>query len=149
MANAKADRQLKAALDRYRWEDVLEALASGVPVIGTVPYVRHNLPDEDAFTMRNGAGGAVKIAAIRLPHIANFDDLDPLAQEPSVHVLWTDTAAHVQSAQAIVLPGTRNTLSDLRWLWESGLAAVIRTRAAAGVPVSGLRSSSTFLRAMG
>jgi adenosylcobyric acid synthase len=111
---------------------------TGARVIGTVPHLGHNLPDEDAFTMRSGAAGAVKIAAIRLPHIANFDDLDPLAQEPSVHVLWTDTPAQVLSAQAIVIPGTRNTLADLRWLWESGLAAVIRSRAQAGVPVIGL-----------
>jgi adenosylcobyric acid synthase len=111
---------------------------TGVPTIGVIPFVRHDLPDEDAFTMRTGRGGALRIAAVRFPHIANFDDLDPVACEPGVHVQWTADPRQVHDAGAVVLPGTRNTLADLEWLWESGLAAAIRARAAAGVQVVGL-----------
>lgn len=78
------------------------------------------------------------IAAVRLPHLANFDDLDPLAAEPDVHVRWTARVEGLEGSAAIVIPGTRNTLADLRWLWETGLAAAIRAHQRAGVAVVGL-----------
>ncbi|MEX2285216.1 MAG: cobyric acid synthase [Gemmatimonadota bacterium] len=112
--------------------------ATGIPTLGVVPFVRHDLPDEDAFGMRSRNGGAIRVAAVRFPHIANFDDLDPIAREPASSVHWTQDAGAIHNAHAIVLPGTRNSVADLQWLWESGLAAVIRARAAAGIPVVGL-----------
>jgi adenosylcobyric acid synthase len=112
---------------------------TGVPTLGVVPYLRLDLPEEDAAAVPDrGTGGGVEIAAVHLPHLSNFDDLDPLAAEPDVRVRWVQHAADVASADAIVLPGTRNTTGDLGWLWEHGMAAAIRARAAAGVPVVGL-----------
>ena len=118
--------------------EILHAM-TGVPTLGVVPYVALDLPDEDAFVVADrGAGGAVEVVGIRLPHLSNFDDLDPLAAEPGVRVRWTDRPEALEGAHAIVLPGTRNTTGDLRWLWETGLAAALRARAAAGVPIVGL-----------
>jgi adenosylcobyric acid synthase len=114
------------------------ARRTGVPVLGVVPHVRHALPEEDAMGMASGTTGDVDVAAVRLPHVANFDDLDPLAAEPGVRVRWVVAPAELRAAHAIVLPGTRNTIDDLRWLWSSGLAAAIRARAADGVPVLGI-----------
>ncbi len=112
---------------------------TGVPTLGVVPWLRLDLPDEDAASLDDrGSAGGIEIAAVRLPHLANFDDLDPLAAEPGVRVRWTDRPEGLERAHAVVLPGTRNTTGDLRWLWESGLAAAVRARAAAGVPVVGL-----------
>ncbi|HEX2204238.1 MAG TPA: cobyric acid synthase [Longimicrobium sp.] len=112
---------------------------TGVPTLGVVPWLRLDLPDEDASTVADrGEGGAVEIVGVRLPHLSNFDDLDPLAAEPGVRVRWTDRPEALEGADALVLPGTRNTTGDLRWLWETGLAAALRARAAAGVPVVGL-----------
>jgi adenosylcobyric acid synthase len=132
-------------LNRFRGDPRLLAPApaelcarTGVPTLGVVPYIRHDLPDEDAFIMRQRSGGGPTIAAIRFPHIANFDDLDPLAAEPGITVRWTVDPEDVRTAAAIILPGTRNTVSDLQWLWRSGLAAAIRARAAQGVQIVGL-----------
>ena len=137
-------------LNRFRGDATLLAPApeilrerTGVPTLGVVPFLRLDLPEEDAATVPDrGAGGGgegeVEVAAVRLPHLSNFDDLDPLAAEPGVRVRWTERPEGVASAAAVVLPGTRNTTDDLRWLWESGVAAAIRARAAAGVPVVGL-----------
>jgi adenosylcobyric acid synthase len=113
---------------------------TGVPTLGVVPWLRLDLPDEDAASLggRGDPGASLEIAAVRLPHVSNFDDLDPLAAEPGVRVRWTDRPEGVEGAAALVLPGTRNTTGDLRWLWETGLAAAIRARASAGVPVVGL-----------
>jgi adenosylcobyric acid synthase len=132
-------------LNRFRGDASLLAPApadlehlTGIPTVGVVPFIRHDLPDEDAFSIRTRSGGAIRVAAIRFPHLANFDDLDPLAREPGSTVQWTQDVEIVRAAHAIVLPGTRNTIADLKWLWETGLAASIRNRAAAGTPVVGL-----------
>jgi adenosylcobyric acid synthase len=146
LLEAEDRRHVRAfLLNKFRGDAALLAPApteleqrTGVPTIGVMPYVRHDLPDEDAFSMRTGRGGAVRVAAIRLPHVANFDDLDPIACEPGVHVQWTVDPDQLRDAAAVVLPGTRNTLADLAWLWETGLAAAIRARAAASVQVIGL-----------
>jgi len=111
---------------------------TGVPVLGVIPHLAHLLPEEDAATLGPRGGGSVAVATVRLPHVANFDDLDPLAGEPGVTVRWVEHAEDLEGVAAVVLPGTRNTLADLRWLWDTGLAAAIRARAAAGVPVVGL-----------
>jgi adenosylcobyric acid synthase len=133
-------------LNRFRGDASLLAPApellrerTGVPTLGVVPFLRLDLPEEDAAAMDDrGAGGGVEIAAVRLPHLSNFDDLDPLAAEPGVRVRWTERPEGLEGADAVVIPGTRNTTGDLRWMWESGLAAALRARAAAGVPVVGL-----------
>ncbi len=133
-------------LNKFRGDAALLAPApailyerTGVPTLGVVPHLRLDLPEEDAASLPDrGARGEIEIAAVRLPHLANFDDLDPLAAEPDVAVRWTDRPDALERARAIVLPGTRNTTDDLRWLWESGMGAAIRARAAAGVPVVGL-----------
>lgn len=111
---------------------------TGVPVIGVIPHVSHLLPEEDAATLGPRGAGDIVIAAVRFPHVANFDDLDPLAGEPSVTVRWIDHPEGLADAAAVVLPGTRDTLADLRWLWETGLGAAVRNYAARGLPVVGL-----------
>ena len=112
---------------------------TGVPTLGVIPWTPLALPEEDAAAVPDrGAMGRIVIAAVRLPHLSNFDDLDPLAAEPEVGVRWTDRPEGLLGADAVVLPGTRNTTDDLRWLWETGLGAAIRARAADGLPVVGL-----------
>jgi adenosylcobyric acid synthase len=111
---------------------------TGVPVLGVIPLLPHLLPEEDAATLGARGAGRVAIAAVCFPNVANVDDLDPLAGEPGVAVRWVEGPEGLQDAAAIVLPGSRNTLADLRWLWETGLGAAVRARAAAGVPVVGL-----------
>jgi adenosylcobyric acid synthase len=111
---------------------------TGVPTVGVVPYVRHRLPEEDATGLASGGVGGVTITAVRFPHVANFDDLDPLAAESDVSIRWVDLPSGLADASAIILPGTRNTIDDLRWLWDSGMGAAIRAAARSGVTVVGL-----------
>jgi adenosylcobyric acid synthase len=132
-------------LNRFRGDASLLAPAprlleerTGVPTLGVVPFLRLDLPDEDAASLGDRGAGETVVAAVRLPRVSNFDDLDPLAAEPGVRVRWVDGPAGLAGCAAVVLPGSRNTTGDLRWLWETGLAAAIRAAAAAGVPVVGL-----------
>ena len=116
---------------------------SGVPVLGVVPYLESPLvPSEDSLDLddrsRWGAPGAIDVAVVRLPLISNFDDFEPLAAEPGVHVRFVRGADEIHGADVIVLPGSKSTVSDLRWLFASGLAHAIQRAAAAGRPVIGI-----------
>jgi adenosylcobyric acid synthase len=115
---------------------------SGVPVLGVVPYIHnHGLAEEDAATIRESLPSSpnkTDIAVIHFPHISNFDDFDPLTAETAVQVRYVQQANQLGRPAAILLPGTKNTLSDLQWLHKTGLAESIQLLAAAGTSVVGL-----------
>nr|WP_297173450.1 cobyric acid synthase [uncultured Agathobaculum sp.] len=114
---------------------------TGKPVVGVVPYGRFDIDDEDSLAERlDSAGGAqqVRIAVVRLPRLSNFTDFSALARVPGVGVLYADRPAQIKDADLIILPGTKNTLGDLKWLRESGMEAAIFQQHAAGTPVFGV-----------
>lgn len=80
----------------------------------------------------------IDIAVIRLPHIANFDDFDPLRAESGVRLRYVHSIADLGKPHAIILPGTKSTLADLGWLRGEGLAAAIRSLSAEGGAVIGI-----------
>lgn len=119
------------------------AKLTGVPVLGVVPY----LPDlriaaEDAATLDDAqpqrADAALDVAVVRLPRIANFDDIDPLMAEPDVRVRFVAQPEALGRPDLIILPGTKATVADLAWLRATGLAEVVRAAAAHGAAVLGI-----------
>jgi adenosylcobyric acid synthase len=80
----------------------------------------------------------LRVAVIRLPHISNFTDADPLAAEPGVLVRFVTSAAEIADADLVILPGSRATVADLAWLRDRGLAGAVAARAARGAPVLGI-----------
>lgn len=100
---------------------ILEQRA-GVPVLGVVPWIDDlGLAEEDAVALERGptpAGVGLTIAVLRLPAIANFDDVAPLAREPGITVRYVDTPQQLAGAAAVILPGTKHTLAARRWLRE-------------------------------
>jgi adenosylcobyric acid synthase len=118
---------------------------TGRPVLGVLPYLAElRLPDEDSLSLdqrrvrgRPGAG-ALDIAVVRLPRIANSDDVEPLEHEPGVTVRFVDRPEQLVGADLLILPGSKQTVTDLAWLQRSGIARVIAERAATGAPVLGL-----------
>lgn len=123
--------------------DVLEQ-RSGVPVLGVIPYLeRANLAEEDGVALERASGrkenaGRLRICVLRLPHIANFTDFDLLSREPDVHLCYTDEADGLSGADAIIIPGTKNSMLDLKKIQESGLAGAVKQLAGRGVPVVGI-----------
>jgi adenosylcobyric acid synthase len=116
---------------------------TGVPVVGVVPYLGDGAPPEEdslglAALVREVPNAAVTVAVVRLPRIANFDDVEPLAAEPGVAVRLATTPADVERADIVILPGTKSTVADLAWLRERELDAAIARAAAAGRVVIGL-----------
>ena len=83
-----------------------------------------------------GRAGTLRVAAIRFPRISNATDLDALAAEPGLDVYATTSPSDVQSADLVVLPGSRSTLSDLDWMRDLGLADALTARAAVGGPIA-------------
>lgn len=131
--------------ERRLLEPGLEMLVArtGVPVLGVVPFIAERLvPAEDSLDLERIGGAAgeavIDVAVVRLPHIANFDDFEPLADEPGVRVRFVRTAREVAGADLVILPGTKTTVADLGWLGASGVGAAVRVAAAAGAPVLGV-----------
>lgn len=96
----------------------------GIPVIGIIPHAEVFLPSEDseAFRGKDSAGsGKMKISVIKFPRIANFTDIDPLIME-DVTVRYADCPEDLEGSDAIILPGTKNTVGDMEWMRSSGIA---------------------------
>ena len=72
-----------------------------------------------------GGRGRLHIAVVRLPYISNFTDFDALEHDPRISVFYTDKADELSQADIIILPGTKSTLNDLRWLHNSGMVESI------------------------
>ena len=131
--------------DRRLLEAGLDALAerTGVPVLGVVPWVAERLvPAEDSLDLEHVCGSVddpvLDIAVVRLPRISNFDDFEPLADEPGVRVRFVRTPSELAAADLVILPGTKTTVADLAWVHRSGIGAAVRGHAAAGRPVLGI-----------
>lgn len=118
-------------------EDYPQRLAKQYKIrfFGTMPYVHHKIPQEDSMIEWNKKGdGDLEVDIIKLPHISNFDDFDPL--------FWNTKAHYVESGKlsgdVIILPGTKMTLEDLKWLVVSGLADEVKKAEERGAFVVGV-----------
>lgn len=114
--------------------------------LGLVPYFAdaHRLPAEDALALTaQGSAvrhdGKIKVAVPILPHISNFDDLDPLALEPDVELvrIWPGTPLP-GDADLILLPGSKATIADLSVLRQAGFDIDIQAHVRRGGYVLGL-----------
>jgi adenosylcobyric acid synthase len=106
---------------------------TGVPVVGVLPYDDPGLPAEDSLSLppegeRSVFGDednippteTVTIGVPRLPHISNFTDLEPLARVPGVRIAYVSLDSKLTEMDAIVIPGTKNTVDDLLTLRDAG-----------------------------
>jgi adenosylcobyric acid synthase len=97
------------------------------PVLGVVPYLHGLLMEEEdsvALDEKHAfrPGQLLDVAVVRLPRISNFTDFLALEQEPELSVRYVDRPEAIGLPDLIILPGTKNTLDDLQFLWDSGLA---------------------------
>ena len=114
---------------------------SGIPIAGVVPYTLVDIDDEDSMSDRlsvRSTGALVDIAVVRLPKVSNFTDFIALDAIEGVGVRYVGRPSDLGEPDLIVLPGTKNTIADLKWLRESGVETALLKRAAAGTPVVGI-----------
>lgn len=102
----------------------------GVPVVGVVPYMQIHLEDEDSLTTRFDAREekAIDIAVIRFPRISNFTDFTVFEQFSGVSLRYVDSVEKLSHPDMIILPGSKNTMEDLRWMRQNGLEAAVKKR---------------------
>ena len=116
---------------------------TGVPVAGVIPMIPDlKIQDEDAAELDSaGAGqaqsGAMRAAVIRFPRVSNFDDFAPL-ERCGIHVEFVTTPEKLAGAHLVILPGTKSTIADLRWMKSRGLDRAIRSAANNGAAVLGI-----------
>lgn len=113
----------------------------GVPVAGVIPYVYVDIDDEDSLSTRftrNAGRKDIDLAVIRLPRISNFTDFAPFERFENVSVRYVEQVSDLHDPDMIMLPGTKSTIADLKWLRESGLEAAILKAASAGTPIFGI-----------
>jgi len=97
-------------------------------VLGVVPYTSIDIEDEDSLAeslLKRDIRGAVDIVVIRLPHISNFTDFQAFALEEDVTIRYVDKVSKLGMPDVIFLPGTKNTIQDMRWLREAGFETEI------------------------
>ena len=119
---------------------------TGRDVVGVVPYLHDlGLPEEDSVSFKNGLFDAEKpacphidIALISLPHISNFTDIEPFIAEPDVHLRVVSHPRDLGQPDAIIIPGSKNVIGDLRALHQGGLAEAIAGLGRAGCEIVGL-----------
>jgi adenosylcobyric acid synthase len=112
------------------------------PFLGVIPYFRGiSIAQEDSVYLDerpNRPGGqGINIAVIRLPHISNYDDFDPL-EERGCALRYITEPLELSGAELIILPGTKSTTADLLYLRQQGLDQAIIRQAKAGTPVIGI-----------
>ncbi len=106
---------------------------SGKPVLGVVPYFKDIiLPQEDSVALsrigrRLPERDSLNIGIVRLPYISNYTDFDVFEREPGVSVNYFDSPELTFKQDLIIIPGSKNTINDLIFLHESGLADSIRS----------------------
>ena len=120
--------------------DMLEELL-GIPVVGVIPYMDVDIEDEDSVTERFNrqyGGEAVRIAVVHIPHISNFTDFNILESEADVSVKYVKSASEIKDADIVIIPGTKNTIEDLNWMKQRGIADEIVRFARKGGMVVGI-----------
>lgn len=103
---------------------------TGIPVLGVMPWLDELFPPEDSLDLlergKRKASAEIEIVVIKLPSLSNFSDLDPLEAEPSVQLRWLTPGEPLGNPAAVILPGSKQTMTDLKQLQKSNIAAELR-----------------------
>lgn len=121
---------------------ILEEL-TGKPVVGIVPYCKGLfIEQEDGVVIEKKKTafeeGKINIGVVLLKHLSNFTDFNMLELIPDVNLFYSDNPETLSQADIIIIPGSKNTLSDLKTLREKSLDKVILTHHRNGKPVYGI-----------
>lgn len=113
--------------------DMIEDLVP-VPVVGVIPFATLKIDDEDSLSedLFHDQISDIDIAVLRLPKISNFTDFNGFEIFAGIKVRYISSPKNFQEPDLLIIPGSKNTISDLLWLRESGLEAKVVRYAAAG-----------------
>lgn len=111
----------------------------GVKVAGVVPYMHLSIEDEDSLSgqLDNHDVGVIDLAVIRFPRISNFTDFNVFERLEGVSVRYVSSVQELGQPDMIFLPGSKNTMGDLRWMRQNGLETAVK-KLAVHIPVWGI-----------
>jgi len=103
---------------------------TGLPVVGVVPYFQDiHIDDEDSVVIDHKSGktrdGLINVAVVLLRHMSNFTDFNVLERVPEINLFYTANPEEIEKADVVIIPGSKNTISDLENLRKIGLAKAI------------------------
>lgn len=116
---------------------------TGIPVAGLIHHYRDiHIPEEDSVALDDVPiathQSVLDVAVLQLPHIANFDDFDPISRHPGVELRYVDSPAQMGRPDLVIIPGTKTTIPDLAWMNERGLTQAVKDLHAGGAAVIGI-----------
>lgn len=121
---------------------ILEDL-TGIPVVAIIPYFRDiYIEDEDSVIIdikeKHRNSEKINIAIVLLPHMSNFTDFNNLEQQQDIHLFYSANSTEIEAADIVIIPGSKNTISDLQYLRNNGLAKAILNAHKLGKSVYGI-----------
>ena len=120
------------------------AALTGMPCVGVLPMIEHELPDEEGATVRaTPVGDAPDVAVVRYPYASNLDELHLLGHV--AHVRLATRPAELADADMVILPGSKHVAADAAWLRDRGLDDAVRDAAADGRRVLGICGGAMLL----
>ena len=129
-----------------------------IPVLGLIPYFHHiQIDSEDGVPLdalidppSGPEAGKINIGVIRLPHISNFTDFDPLERDASVSLHYLVRPRHLDGYDMVFIPGTKNVRSDMEWLryagWADNLAEFVHSGGRVGGICGGYQMLGKLVR---
>lgn len=120
--------------------DMLEEITK-VDVLGVIPYMNLKIDDEDSLSEKlekNNTYNQIDIAVIRLPRISNFTDFNVFDMCKGIGVRYVSDVNDFGAPDMVIIPGTKNTIDDLKWLRQSGLEAKILRHSSHGKLIFGI-----------
>lgn len=119
------------------------------PVLGTVPFMPDIcIDDEDSVSLESVNGrrenenspgnNLLDVVVIKLPRISNFTDFDIFKRESGVSLRYVKNSEELGDPDLIIIPGTKGTIGDLKFLETTGLAGSIKEHAGKGCMVFGI-----------
>lgn len=113
-----------------------------IPVLGVIPWFDSALPSEDSLGLlertRSKKSYELKISVIKLPHISNFTDFDPLEAEDSVLIEYVEPYEQLGYPDAVIIPGTKTSIEDLEILQKTGMMTQIQEYVESGGTIFGI-----------
>ncbi len=137
--------RFRGDIDLFGDGSVWIAEKTGKPVFGILPWFSHfKIEAEDAVVIQKTRphlpqpAGRPAVAVIKLPHISNFTDFDPLARLEGLQLAYLERCQSLKGFSAVILPGTKSTRSDLQWLHHTGWTKTLQRYAAGGGHLLGI-----------
>ncbi|MBU3106790.1 cobyric acid synthase [Clostridium gasigenes] len=111
-----------------------------IPVLGALPYAEFDIEDEDSVTdrIKNKEAKGLDIVVIKLPHMSNFTDFNSLERLEGVQVRYVKEVNEIKKPHVIIIPGTKNTIEDLKAIKLNGIFEKINSLKKEGVFIFGI-----------